>query len=188
MRLNVMARSSIYKNVYGVEAMTGALRAISDGMRSEVLEAGVRAASRPILIAMKTYAKRSEDTGALRASLTIKTVNYKANGKVVGMIGPDKAYFHGKKKATGLARALLKTSRPAWYAHLVEQGHKVVAPKKGTSIRKGTAQPAKSGKTWVPAKPFIRPAVLTTHSQQSSAFYEGIKKGYDKILSRHTKG
>jgi len=183
-----MARSSTYQNVYGVEAMAGALRGIAEGMRAEVLEAGVKEACKPILSAMKTYARRSERTGALRASLTVKTVNYKANGKAIGMIGPDRGYYSGKKRATKLTRALTKTSRPAWYAHLVEHGHVVVAPNKGTSIRKGTAQPAKTGKSFVAAKPFIRPAVVTTHSQQSAGFYKGIEKGYKKVLSKHAKG
>lgn len=179
-----MARSVYYKHVVGAEALSFALRTISDEMRSIVLEKAARAACEPVLVAAKRFAKRSERTGALRASLTIKTVAYPHSGKAVALVGPDRAYYWKGLVITRLNASLRKADRPAHYAHLVEFGHNVVAPIKNTSLRKKTAIPAKTGTRWVPAKPFIRPALLTTTAQQASAFTKAIESGLNRSIAK----
>lgn len=177
-----MADSATYRNLYGVQNLTRALEALSEDVRAEVLGVAVKKAIEPIKIAAKRFAKRSERTGALRASITTKVVVYKQNGKAVGLVGPDRAYYsRGKKvKKLGLLHA---DARPANYAHLVEYGHHAVAPRKGSSIRKKTA----SVTGWVAAKPFIRPAVMTTLVQQHTAFAKGIEAGIEKTLRKYER-
>lgn len=174
------------KLVKGTENLTAALRALTQGMRQEVLLEGMRELCKPIEVAAKRFAKRSEDTGALRASITIKTVNYPKNGKAVGLIGPDRAVRRGKNKAGRLGQIFAGARRPSKYAHLVEYGHVAVAPKKGTSLKKKTASVATGGKAggFVPAKPFIRPAVATTKAQQEQGFHRGLERGWNRIVKR----
>lgn len=55
-----------------------------------------------------------------------------------------------------------RKSDPANYAHLVEFGHFVVRPVRGTERRKKTDVAAASGRTFVAARPFLRPALVGT--------------------------
>lgn len=148
-------------------------------MRLDILEAGVKALCRPIEVAAKRFAKRSERTGALRASLTTKTVKYQRGQVVVGLVGPDRAYYSGKKKV-GLLGALLGADKPANYAHLVEHGHYAVMPRKGQTRRRKTATVV----SWVPAKPFMRPAALTTSAEQSAAFFKTVDEKIDRAFQK----
>jgi hypothetical protein len=176
-----------HRHVLGVDALTGALRALPEDMRTRTLAAGMKALLQPIKIAAKRFAKRSEDTGALRESITEKVVSYPEQARVVGLVGPDRHYYsHGIRIKTGFGRLLAKNKRrPANYAHLVEYGHVSVKPRKGTSRRKKNAIVTK--KEFVPAKPFLRPAVLTTQSQQADAFAEGIARGLKSAIDREVK-
>jgi len=141
----------------------------------------------PVLRSAKRHAKKSERTGALKNSLTTKVVEYPSTGKVVGLVGPDRGYYPAGKRITKVAASFKGADRPSKYAHLIEFGHHVVAPVKGTNRRKKTAKPAKSGTKWVEAKPFIRPAVLDTHNEQAAAWVEGIKIGFEKALAKANK-
>lgn len=167
---------SAERNVLGLGALTAALRALPEDMRQRTLASGVKEALVPIEVAAKRFAKRSEETGALRDSITHKVVNYPTSGKCVGLVGPDRNYYsHGKKLKGALSRLLVRDQRrPANYAHLVEYGHVMVAPTKGTSRRKGTATTT----GFVPAKPFIRPAIATTLSLQAEGFFRGVAKSF----------
>lgn len=181
-----MANSTDLKFVKGIGALSDVLRGLPEEMRGTILVGGVKRAIAPILVSARRYAKRSERTGALRASLTTKTVNYARNGKAVGLVGPDRAYYRRGKKA-GKLGALFGADRPANYAHLVEYGHHAVAPIKNTSRRKKTAVPAKTGRSWVPAKPFLRPALLTTTAAQGEEFFRGIAAGVQAARRRLVK-
>lgn len=206
-----MARSVYYKHVVGADALSFALRTISDEMRSTVLESALRATCQPVLVAAKRFAKRSERTGALRESLTIKTVAYPAAGKAIGLVGPDRGYYSGRLKITRLNASLRNAEKPASYAHLVEFGHHVVTggslrrqynhvlvetggvTKTGKAImrwKRGTVRSQGKGaiKSWVPAKPFIRPALLTTTAQQSAAFTKAIEDGLNRSIAKANAG
>ena len=187
-----------------------ALIGMAEDMRSVVLVKGVKEAVKPILVAAKRFSKRSERTGALRASLTTKVIGYKNSGKAVGLVGPDRNYYSKGKAVKGLgALFAAKRIRPANYAHLVEYGH-VIA--KGGKVRpvynikliktggfSAKGKPLKRWKRfgikeqakgtvggWVPPKPFIRPAVATTMTQQAAAFFSGISGEYSKSARRNS--
>jgi len=180
-----MARNSTdLKYVKGIGDLSAVLRGLPEDMRSKILVRGVERAIAPILISAKRYAKRSERTGALRASLTTKVVNYPRDGRAVGLVGPERAYYRNGKKTGKLGSLFGAADRPANYAHLIEYGHHAVAPIKGTSRRKKTALPTKNGRTWVAAKPFIRPALATTTAEQGEGFFQGIAVGVETTRRR----
>lgn len=60
---------------------------------------------------------------------------------------------------------------PTRYAHLVEFGHVAVHPDKGARRRKGTARDI----TYVPAKPFVRPAVEEYAAQVGYDLAKGVE-------------
>lgn len=198
-------------------ALSAALRAISSPeTQAEILEKAVKAACQPILVAAKRYAKRSEQTGALRDSLTIKTKSYVNDNRAVavGMVGPDRKYRVRGKIAGALsvlfAAAKGNARRPADYAHLVEYGHRIA---KGGNLRDKheltlvrTGAYSKSGREvrrWrrgkiieaakgtvaghVPAKPFLRPALVTTRAQQSAAFEAVVAAAMDSQLRKFNR-
>lgn len=172
------------KHIAGARELGAALLGIATDMREEVLVSATKSACTPILKAAKRYAKRSEDTGALIASLTMKVVGY-PSGKAVGLVGPGRDFYSKGRKASKLTRLLKQVRRPSQYAHLIEYGHASVSPTKGTSLRKKTAKLSKT--QWVPAKPFIRPAVMTTSSEQADGFFNGLKSGYEKSVQKRVK-
>lgn len=200
--------------VRSVDDLRAALRAItSPEVQADILEQGVKAACGPILVAAKRFAKRSERTGALRDSLTIKTVKYKNSGKSVamGLVGPDRKYrvngrVVGKLGALfGAAKGSIR--RPANYAHLVEFGHVIAHggslrgkhqlvllhtgrySSKGKEFKRWVRGPqvvAPTGRAggFVPAKPFLRPAMITTRAEQSAAFEKAVASGLDRALRK----
>lgn len=200
--------------VRDMDDLRAALRGLaSPETQATILESAVKAACQPILVAAKRYAKRSEDTGALRDSLTIKTVKYKTNGKAVavGMVGPDRQYRAKGRVVKNLSALFAATKgdirRPANYAHLVEFGHQIARggslrgkfelklvgigrfTSKGKELkrwRKGRQIEAAKGTAagFVPPKPFLRPAVITTRGQQSAAFERAIAAGLDRELRK----
>lgn len=202
--------SATYSRVYGMPALSSALRGLSEDMRSVILADGVKLAVKPIEVAAKRFAKRSERTGALRASITSKVVAYKESGKAVGMVGPDRKYYSKGKAVKNLGALFAKKRvRPANYAHLIEWGHVIAKGGKTRPVyhlklentggfsakgrplkrwkRAGVKEEA-TGKAggWVHAKPFIRPAVATTLSEQGAAFFIGISAGFKKSTAKLT--
>lgn len=170
-----------YKHITGMGDLQRLLEQIPAEMRNTVLLAGVKAAAVPVVKWAKRFAKRSERTGALRESITFKGIGNQKRGTALAIIGPDRKYYSKGKR---LVRGKLITSgeivRPSKYAHLVEFGHHVVAPFKGTTRRKGTAVPAKNKTTWVAAKPFIRPAIMQAKGESLAAFQRVVEKALIK--------
>lgn len=146
-----MANNSAYVKFSGFEAMDATLQALPSTFRAAVLEQACGKAAVPIRRAMKALAPK--DTGALRASIVIKTLSDPWKGTAAALIGPSRDFFRGSKRVSrkGDKRG---ANRPSKYAHLIEYGHAVVAPKKGTQIRKKTAKVI----GFVAPRPFIRPA------------------------------
>lgn len=169
---------------FPIGACTAVLQGLPREVSARILATATKAAIQPIKVAAKRYAKRSERTGALRDSITDKVVNYERTATAVGLVGPARGYYK-KGKRLGKGANYLGSDSPSKYAHLVEFGHRVVAPKRGTSIRRGTATgPAAGKKKWVPAKPFLRPAGLTTKAEQSANFYRGLDRGINTTRNR----
>lgn len=181
-------KSATYRHVAGMNDLTKVMQALPDDMRTKTLAEGMKALLEPILVSARRYAKRSRDTGALQSSLVKKVVNYKDTGKCVGLVGPDRNYYSKGRKIKGALTMLLAKDRrrPANYAHLVEFGHIAVTPRKGKTLRKKNATVAK-GKGFVPAKPFLAPAVVTTRAKQSAEFTRGLAKGMKESIGREVK-
>lgn len=197
--------------VKGLEDLSGAFRGVSDAMRQQLLKAAVWAAIQPIKVAAKRFAKRSEDTGALRDSITDKVVNYPHSGKAVGLVGPDSDYYL-KGKKTRLGRFHRDMRRPAKYGHLIEYGHVVavcgrVTPKYNLELvgigqfsrrtgkerrrwKRTTIREEATGKAggFAQPRPFLRPAVATTLQKQGEEFFQSLKKNYERELNKLKKG
>lgn len=161
------------------------LDGFSASMAGRIVEDAVADAIIPIRDAAK--AKVPVKTGALRKAITVKTVRYQDNFKVVGMIGIDKhaRFLGGRKIVRG--GSLLNTDQPSKYAHLVEFGHFRVAGKgvsgkslKGRTIRKGGIKT----KGWVRAQPFLRPATEQAKPAAEMRLAAGIEKGLEREWGR----
>lgn len=200
-------KSARYQTTKGGPELAAAFANLAKDMRERTLERGMRGLVAPIVVAAKRFARRSRDTGALEASITDKIKVYPGTNTVVGLVGPDRDYYSRGRKVKGrLSRALAKNQRkPANYAHLVEYGHvaaaggalrhqynhELVKTGKGNLRRwkKTTIKEVAKGRAvgFVPPKPFIRPAVLTTSAQQSEGFYRGIERGFSAAVRREER-
>lgn len=168
----------------GLDGISAVLQGLPKDVRTQILAAAVKDAAKPMVVAAKRFAKRSERTGALREAIGAIVRKYPNSAAAVAIVGVVRGYYRGRKKlGAGADRG--GSESPSHYAHLVEFGHHVRAPIRGTSIRKGTAVPARAGKkTWVPPKPFLRPAFLTTALTVKAALARGIDSGIEKTRSR----
>lgn len=165
-------------------------------VESRVMGDAVGVAMKPMEKAVKQRARKR--TGALRKSITTAVRRYPANGKIVGLMGPDKKarYFGGRRLTRG--GKVLDTDRPAKYAHLVEFGHAIIATREGRpAFRKAKGQvneltPAKIRKgkrqapavLWVPAKPFMRPGVAASEGQVVAALSDATAVGMEREHKR----
>jgi HK97 gp10 family phage protein len=169
----------------GLDEIRATLKQLPVEVRQKVLGVAVKRAAAPVVNAAKSFAARSERTGALRESITA-IVKKGRDGNSYAVVGPARGYFRGGKKL-GKNADNRGADMPAKYGHLVEFGHHVVAPKKGASRRKNTATTAKTGKTWVAARPFMRPALLATQDIIARELAEGVLQGIDQSLARIRK-
>lgn len=170
---------------------TAELRRILDllpkEIRQTVLTHAVKTATKPMEAAAKRFAPRR--TGALRNSITTVVRNYPSTGNVVAVVGPARGYFQrGRRVRKG--GSLAGAESPSHYAHLVEFGHAVRQPKKGRTIRKGTALLPGDGKvTIVPPRPFMRPAFMATKGTAGRTLLEGaaagIQKARDQLVRKY---
>lgn len=172
-----MANSTIYRHTTGAAQLSAVLQAIPRELRTKILATGVNAAAVPVVVAAKRFAKRSERTGTLRNAIDHVVRKYEFDGRAVAIIGPIKgsvvASVNGRPKRISATK----------YAHLVEFGHHAVKPRKNTTRRKKTAQDVR----WVPAKPFMRPAIATTQGAVAVALTQGIGQGIEKVRASLVK-
>jgi HK97 gp10 family phage protein len=168
------------------------LRELPASVESRVMGDAVGVALKPLQADARARAPR--ESGALKRSISVKVKRYPNTGKIVGLVGPSKEYFSGGVRVKA-GQSRRGANRPSNYAHLVEYGHHVVAPIKGTSRRKYSARPAKSGTTWVAARPFLRPAYAAQKGAVISGLGNGVAKGIEREgkrlaskLKRVTKG
>lgn len=171
-----------------IGALTGVLRALPKDVQKRILAPAVKAACQPIEVAAKRFARRSEDTGALRQSIATKVKAY-PTGVVVGLVGPRRDYFVRGRKVTAFGAILGRKElrRPANYAHLVEFGHRIaVGGRLKREDGRGRAATGTEG-GFVPARPFIRPAVITTRAAQQAAFDSAIAAGLARETRRLTR-
>lgn len=165
-----------------MEQLNALLTGLPKEVRSVALGAAVGEAVKPLVAMQKRFAGRSERTGALRASITAKVKSYKNSGVSVGVAGPNRNYYVGGNRVKRGQLISGDAARPAHYAHLIEFGHHAVTPRKGTTLRKGTAKLAKQ--SWVPPIPFVRPAVVMARTEMASAFDAGMTRGIEKAIAK----
>jgi hypothetical protein len=161
-------RYTVTRYVTGTPELAAALAHMAKEAQTTIIMEGVTAAIEPIQDTMVGLCPIRTDTvkvngrklqpGEMKASIRTKVIGYPSSGKAVGLVGP--------------------ADRAGLVAHLVEFGHLVAAPRKGHTIRRGNAIAARNGRTHVAAKPFIRPAVLTTLGAQGAAFTRGATEAY----------
>lgn len=168
--------------IEGVAGLRSILDQLPKEIRLTVLAAAVAAAAVPVEAAAKNFA--SKRSGALRKSIRTVVRNSPSKSSAVAVVGPSRDYFRGGRRLKNGANRN-GAERPANYAHLVEFGHAVRKPKKGRTIRKGNAAMPADGKlTWVPPRPFMRPAIAATKNLTSRALLDGAQRGIEKARDR----
>ena len=180
-----MARNSanIRQPFTGLAGISEVLRALPRDVQAEIMRTALDVAAGPIEAYAKQFADASLDTGALKASITHVVRTYRAGLTSVALIGPGKgSYRAGLRIKKG--GDFTKAGKPHKYAHLVEFGHRIVAPKAGTTIRKHTATILGG---FVAAKPFMRPAVLAGEKATGETLAQGMARGIEKTRRRLVK-
>jgi hypothetical protein len=196
--------NSAYKHITGMDTVTGILQVLPREVRNDIMKTSLAAAARPIVRAAKRYARSSRQTGALMQSIDQKVINYRNTNTAVAIVGPRRDYYRAGK-ILGRKDNRAGASRPANYAHLVEFGHRARNSEQNTKlktvIKTGAAErrrAAEAGEltsaggvrralTWVPAKPFIRPAAMTAAPQAAAAFVKGMEKGIERTRAKLIK-
>lgn len=192
-------------HVTGMESISKMLDQLPANLRSGVLAEAVTAGGDIMVIAAKRFAKRSERTGQLRRSIKRVTKQNKDAGTAVAIVGPVREVKAAPGMKPGKHRGIVTPS--VRYAHLVEFGHHSVSggslrPKYILSLRE-TGQLSSKGNPlkrwmrsgvataatgrvvrWVPAKPFLRPAFITTKQAVAAAVVGGISKGIEKTRAK----
>jgi HK97 gp10 family phage protein len=163
-------------NWSGFDGIRATLQKLPVETQTKVMAVALKRAAAPVVRVAKALAPKR--TGALRSSIT-SIVKKGRNGNSYAVIGPARGRFSGGKRI-GAKDSAAAADMPANYAHLVEFGHHAVRPVKGAMRRKGTA----SGIRFVPAKPFMRPALISSKGASFAALAEGVAEGIDKALQR----
>lgn len=176
---------TVSKNVTGIDGISAVLQGLPKEMRANILAQATDYAVDPMVDAMKRHARKSVRTGALYASIGKKTKKYPETPTAVTMVGPQRGYYKRGGRKVGAGESRQGSESPSHYAHLVEFGHAVRQPKKGTSIRKGTAKKAQAGKLqWVAPRPFARPGFQQTQAIVARRLVEGIGNGVEKTRAK----
>lgn len=109
-------------------------------------------------------------------SEVMRTYCPKETGNLARSIGVVVGYVPKKNVAYAVVGPRRRSAgRPTRYAHLVEFGHVAVKPIKGTRRRKGNAKDI----TFVPPKPFVRPAVQSYAGAAGGALAEALDRNLD---------
>jgi HK97 gp10 family phage protein len=175
-----MART--YRNVKGMDSISSVLQGLPKELLTSLLAEAVDAGAKPLVIAAKRYARRSRDTGALEESISHVVREYPGNAVAVAVVGPDTGHYRNRKKID--SKLGTNAEQPAWRAHFIEFGHLTRKPR----VRGGVRGKSKPGKMqFVPAQPFMRPAVLTSWPQVAVAMQTGLAKGIERTRARLIK-
>lgn len=180
-----MARNTAFlrQPLTGLAGISEVLRVLPQDVQREIMATALDTAARPIERHAKRFAESSVDTGALKDSITHVVRTYRGGLTSVALIGPGKgAYRGGARLKKG--DSFNKADKPHNYAHLVEFGHRIVAPKAGTTIRKKTATVLAG---FVAARPFMRPAVVAGQAETGETLAAGMAKGIEKTRARLVK-
>lgn len=174
----------------GASNLAANLKELSKSVRAKyAIEAAITGAT-PIVDAAQAHAKKSEDTGNLRASIGFRAVKHKKTGNVSVIIGPRRGFV--RTDASGRRRVAHK------YAHLVEFGHysaartgttvaQLAKGTKGKSRRKGTLYE----QMYILPKPFMRPAFASASGEAfratGKALGERVEAAAKRLHNRRNK-
>lgn len=129
--------SLIQAGIKVTNTISPTLRAMAQTLTRDVLAKPMEKVAALLCDRMRDMAPTGA-TGNLKRSISFKVLLYENKNMVVGIVGP-------RRRAPG---------RPTRYAHLVEFGHMKATPRLG---RDGKTKMVRGG--YVPAEPFMRPAV-----------------------------
>ncbi len=137
------------------------------------------------------------DSGAMSKSLGKKTKIY-AKSQVVNTTAGPRASFtmevvRKQQVAPGVWRKRRMKARPANYIHLIERGHKIVAPRSLKSRDKkngmGVAKVKGTGETigFNKARPFLEPAIEASTAKIKAILAHELKKGLEDAFTKAGK-
>lgn len=199
-------RASRDVGITGMDTISEVLRQIPEDLRTDITARVVAAGAEPVVVAAKRYAKRSRRTGALHAAIGQIVKKYPNSATAVAIVGVKKGYYRGKSRL-GSKDDRRGAESPSHYAHLVEFGHNAVVggssrpkyelqlvgigkySKKGNELKRwkrGKVIEVAKGKTvgWVPPKPFLRPALLTTRQLVTAAMHKQLERSIKNTRKR----
>lgn len=152
--------------IEGAEDLSALLNEMPRELRKQILAVAVARAAQPVVRAAKGGV--TVDTGSLKRALGAVVRKYKNGADAVAVVGARRGYYAaGKALKKGADRR--GAAMPAKYAHLVEYGH--VAP----------------DGSFVPGKPFLRPALAASRTAVRQALVEGVGKGIERVRARMIK-
>ena len=181
--------------VIGAERLTGAdqlsavLTQLPEAVKNRIMKDALKFACQPIESAAAKNARQvTHGTGDLAASIAHKVIQKSGSPVAVALIGPSRDYFNGGMKV-GKGKSRRGADRPSRYAHLIEYGHVIVSPEKGKTIRKKNAKVLMKDGTArrVPARPFMRPAVMMFAAATFDFFAAGLREGMATELNKLVK-
>lgn len=169
-----------------------ALNGLADEIRHKALPRALQAGGQPIVrhARQKVPVDRTADpAGTLKRSLGLELRKSRRGGPYVAF-GARRGFARWVTRPIIIDGEIKGGSQmkadPANYAHLVEGGHTVVVPKKGTSIRKDSALLA-SGRSFVEARPFLRPAMLSARLEVKARLIAELAKAQERFLAKQRK-
>ena len=145
-------------------------------------------------------ANESVDTGALKKSIGVVVREYPKSRHITAVIGPRVMSF--VKSLSGKARAAKSKDKsagmikPFKYAHLVEFGHVQTRGEASPAFTKGVGNKEKNktrrngqavSVSFVPAKPFLRPAYESSRVFVEARILESFKEAIAREAVRMTK-
>jgi len=176
-----MAGKSIFTSgLAGLPEIREVLRTLPKETEQKVIAVAMRRAAKPLVSAAKQFAPKR--TGALKESIGFVVRKGRNGRSSYAAVGPASGYYRGGA-AVKHGASVRGADNPAKYAHLVEFGHVAVKPQKNTSRRKRTAQAGR----FVPAKPFMRPALLAASDAVATELAAGVEQGIAQALKRLAK-
>ena len=134
----------------GDKALERKLKSLGERVQRRVLRSAVTASATPVVKAAKAKADASKESGLLKRSLGKKTFTNKKRQSATAIVGP-------RKNVQGTYRGKLR--KPSRYGHLVENPH------------------IDSRGNYVPAKPFLNPAMRETEGQALGVMKSKLAEG-----------
>lgn len=187
---------TITGTIDGLQEAKAALRGFTASARRSVLRKAITKSTRPLLFAVKKYARAIRDTGALAKSIARKIVTYKRSGALVAIIGPKSGETQMLVRSRSYSRKPQKVN-PVFYAHLVHGGTSPHSLAKGGKLPRASRN--KRGQVRVTqmlkqetgrrhpgakANPFIERAFNLTRGEVAEIFTATVREEIAKLNAK----